>query len=190
MPSTITGPQLIQLLRAPGPFGLPSWFTAAVLACAIHLAVYALIIRKIRGFGTEKGIVLYHGLSGSLFLAAMIALLDPRSPGAISLITGSGSVISIYSLTFLGLWASSDGGFSLRLLDHLEHAAGETNPDLSGLRRLGDEKKKDRIKSLERFGLVFEKNGRFSLSRKGTLTASALRALGWLCGQRAQETVR
>ena len=87
-----------------------------------HFLSYAVWFRHWRAFGSEKTIFLYHAVSFagavSSVLAASWFLCPPG--GGWRWVTGAAGLHGIYSLSFLELWALSDGGYSLRILDQIE----------------------------------------------------------------------
>ena len=108
-----------------------------------HFLLYALVFRNLRFFYQEKNIFLYHAISFFSLSAAGAGLLV-WEPAALGRVIAAVSLHGIYSLSFLELWALSDGGYSLRILDQIDQPGAAA--DFKSLEVLGASKKKYRLK--------------------------------------------
>lgn len=154
------------------------WLLSVLAGMLIHFSAYALLLRRL--FAGERAVVLYHVLPGM----ALLMFLTAKGMGPTQVV-GAAALYGVYSLTFLGLWASSDGGYSLRILAHIDKAGrAGTKPDLSDMRKLGDHKKRDRVHSLKRLGLVRTRGGSLGLTVKGRSAAACLALLRRLTPKR------
>ncbi len=147
-------------------------FTGAYLA--LHFLLYAAFLRNARFFNQEKSIFFYHFFSFAVLfiLAAFVAAAEP---GAFLMAGAAVSLHGIYSLSFLELWALSDGGYSLRILDRVQHCG--TSADLDSLQDLGASKIKYRLESLKRLGFLAGNSGEWALTRRGRAAAAVLRLI-------------
>ena len=85
----------------------------------LHFALYATALRHGKALASETRILLYHFAPAVLWMAvlAVLALLGAVPLGLVVLL---GGIHGIYSLTFLELWALSDGGYSLAIMECLD----------------------------------------------------------------------
>ena len=98
--------------------------------------------------------------------------------GSLEALVGAASLAGIYSLSFLELWALADGGYSLRILEHVD-SQDERREDFSRMHTLGEVKKNERIQSLVKLRLIHERNGMFNLTRWGQVVGIVLRVIAW-----------
>jgi hypothetical protein len=145
-----------------------------------HLLVYALVLRHSVGFRSEKGIFLFHFVSALLVtvMAAGYALFEPTPAsfgwaGVVLIV----SLHGIYSLSFLELWSLAQGGYSLSILASINAHASGTQPDFSKLERIGKMKLEDRIRSLEKLGLIKVQGAEIVLTGRGSVAAAAMHGL-------------
>ena len=138
---------------------------------SIHFLLYALVLRNRRFFYQEKNIFLYHAIS---FLGVSVAGagLVVWEPAMLGRAIGAVSLHGIYSLSFLELWALSDGGYSLRILDQMDQRG--VAADFKSLEVLGASKKKYRLSSLERLGLLTPHPAGWMLTSRGRAVAGFL----------------
>lgn len=140
-----------------------------------HFLLYAVWLRRVQLFARENVIFLYHFLSW----VAAAAVLGGSQP---ALFVFYGSLHGIYSLSFLALWSSSDGGYSLRILNHIDRAlASGEKIRWRDLENLGTLKKEDRTGSLEKLGLVRCSGGSCRQTLFGLWVTRAIQTLCWLC---------
>ena len=129
----------------------------------LHFLLYAFFLRGLDAFYLEINILLYHLVSFLTFFAYALFLMAAQSPDfkwGIAML----SLHGIYSLSFLELWALSDGCYSLRILDRIE-ASGTS--DLGFLEALGASKKRHRLGTLKRFRLVYPRPEGWTLTPTG-----------------------
>ena len=154
------------------------WFYLYPLA---HLFFYTVLFRYLRTFSKERTIFLYHSLSGLglavlMFCPLVVSTLSQK----LTAITGVLSFHGIYSLSFLELWWLSDGGYSLRILDEMDHTASKgPASDFSNFQNLGNAKKKDRLESLRQLGLTAHREDKYSLTFSGRCFTGFLYLIQW-----------
>jgi hypothetical protein len=84
----------------------------------------------------------------------------------------------IYSISFLELWALASGSYSFIILRGINSGgAADAEKIIAELGAVGDSKKDQRVASLERLGLISRNEGKLSLTGRGRVVASFLRAL-------------
>ena len=152
-----------------------TFFLSVLFYLGAHFSVYFLALRHLRLFQREKPILLYHVVS---FLAWGVWFFAAQPVGITSAI-GLLSLHGIYSLSFLELWALSDGGFSLRILENAGDTQGCTAAQLESMRVLGGAKIRGRIQTLERWRLVTEHENKYRLTGFGRVFAAALKVIAW-----------
>lgn len=146
---------------------------------AAHFLLYALALRKLPVFRTERGIFLYHFAPAVLVsLAALACAVVEQSqfgiPGLVLVLSAHG----IYSMSFLELWSLAQGGYSLSVVASVAKAeAAGTKAEFSALEALGETKQRERLAGLERLGLVATTDGRIALTARGGRIAFLLHAL-------------
>lgn len=152
---------------------MPALLTALAWV-AVHLATYAALRRR-RAFGSEKGILGYHVLSCAGLAAALLAPgLGVGAPDRASAVVAALSLHGIYSMSFLVLWSSSEGGFSLRMLKALEGGPRTRAEILDEFVRLGDEKRSRRLSSLRQSGWVRQVGDHYRPTAAGVALAWGL----------------
>ena len=144
-------------------------FIAAYLSG--HFLLYALLLRHRRFFYGEKTIFLYHALSFLAVLGAGICLLALKQRDLCWFVAAV-SLHGIYSLSFLEIWALSDGGYSLRILDRIDRTG--LSADFASLETLGCSKKKYRLASLKRLGFIAPHPDGWALTARGRAAAAFL----------------
>lgn len=156
------------------------WLWYAALYLAGHFLVYTLALRHLRLFARESVIFLYQFLSFA-FHPVIVFWIAPRPEDLMAALVGSFALHGIYSLSFLELWALSEGSYSLRMLDRVERLGSAANQSsLSDLDQIGASKKSARLESLVRLGLIEQRDGRYFRRAAGGIMAGALRTLVWL----------
>lgn len=95
-------------------------------------------------------------------------------------VVGAMSLHGVYSFSFLELWSLTQGSFSLSILD-LFYTAGARNPGgiVLELEGIGASKKRSRIESLERLGLLRRRGQRLGLTIMGRVAATGLWIVAW-----------
>lgn len=149
---------------------------------AIHLLLYAVVLRRLPAFRRERTIFAYHALSAAgVTVLALLSLFassgGPDFEWAIAVIALHG----IYSTTFLELWSLSEGGYSLQIMEHFQRAEqrGEV-ANVEALRAIGAAKLGNRLEGLSGAGLVRREGDSISLTGRGRLVGSFFALLAWL----------
>jgi hypothetical protein len=149
----------------------------------VHLALYAMVFRRLSAFMREGVIFRYHAIPAVLLTVVAItsAVAMPTSDG-VALAIFMVALQGLYSLSFLELWALSAGSYSLRLLQRV----GTDGPsaDLSDLEQLGAGKQQARFASLRQLGLLSRE---MHLTRRGQRVASVLNGLVRMLHLRPEE---
>lgn len=149
---------------------------------ALHLALFVAVLRFWPALRTESGIFLYHAVSAAGWvLAAIVALIALPSDDRIAQCVGALSLHGIYSLSFLELWALSEGGYSLRILAAVEAEPHATAAALTDrFVALSADKKAGRLSSLIRLGLVQQTGAQFQVTARGRSVAGLLAVFAML----------
>ena len=144
-------------------------FIAATLS--LHFLIYAIFLRKNPFFYKERNIFLYQALS---FAAHVVVSSFLAAAGRVSwsFVAASAALHGIYSLSFLEMWALSDGGYSLRILDQINRQG--TFADFKSLETLGASKKQYRLDSLKRLGFLRADPEGLALTPRGRAAAAFL----------------
>jgi hypothetical protein len=163
-------------------------FTLSFTYVACHLCLYLAYLRTRDRFQAERGIFLYH--AGSFFLLTAVLLaraaLAPQNAAFAEAIAGI-ALHAIYSLSFLELWALTKTGFSLRILSDIARAGSKTPQEIIiSYQQTSHVKKHDRLRSLAALRLLREDAGRYRLTMRGRVVATALAAIAGSAG--TQET--
>ena len=170
------------------PLGQHSWAAAARQLLIIwlgfgyllvHLASYIALFRHRPAFQMERGIFLFHFVSACVLPAAAFALsFDSGFSVAFLRAVALAAAHGIYSISFLELWSLASGSYSFIILRGIGASdAADAEKIVFDLGAVGDRKKDQRIKSLERLGLISQERGNVSLTRRGRMAAVFLRAL-------------
>ena len=162
---------------------LDLWLVSFVYL-GFHILLFFGIIRNLRTLNSEKGIFLYHLISFFIFCGLLLVchlgfftsinihLLD---------IFGLASIHFIYSLSFLELWALSEGGFSLAILKSLKSgAAVYREREKEYFEHLAKNKLKNRLASLVVLKICHLDDGRLRLTLFGKTINLVCIALIWL----------
>ena len=159
-------------------------FISAIVYAAIHFIICMTAIWTCRL--RERGIFLFH-VGSFLILGVMLIgfLLLNFSEGFFTAAVASLAFHAIYSLSFLELWALSDGGFSLRILADASGPARLTLRDIVARhRKVSDEKKIRRIASLISLGLVSKDGMAYRLTSRGRFVSTCFAGIAALSGFR------
>lgn len=120
-----------------------------------HWLAYAIWLKRVPGFETERGIFFYHIASFGLVAAVALGLALLRSPGLEPAhVVAFAALHGIYSLTFLELWALTDGGFSFTMIEIYDAGRADQSKIEAALVELGQQKQRARLDALQRQGLV------------------------------------
>lgn len=157
------------------------WLAAGLVYIAVHVLVYLVCLRDRQWFSGEKAILVYHLAPFAIVTAALLPrfALSPAAqwaaPAAMLLL------LALYSFSSLEVWALSDGGYSLRILDRIDIVgrAGLTL-ELDDLVRLGESKRETRIGSLQRLRLVRRDGQVLGLTPLGRAIAAGLSFIAWV----------
>ena len=150
---------------------------------AVHLGIYVMVLRNVPAFGQERVIFLYHAVPALVLgLVVVLAVIITRDPETLAAGILAISLQGLYSLSFLELWALSDAGYSLQILEHV--ATTGTSFDATGMKDIGASKKSDRLKAALALGLVRTDGQMFALTRSGRAVASIFAAITWLVNAR------
>jgi hypothetical protein len=150
-----------------------------IVYLVLHLALYVLVFRNVPAFGQERTIFLYHAVPALvLTLVVVLAIIVTRDPTTLAAGVLALSLQGLYSLSFLELWALSDAGYSLQILEHV--ATTRTSFDASGMKDVGAGKRSDRLKAALDLGLVSTDGETFALTKSGRVVAAVFAAIVWL----------
>lgn len=87
----------------------------------------------------------------------------------------------IYSLSFLEIWALSEGGYSLRVLHEVVQRQQSTLPELEAhFSVLSSDKKEGRLDSLLKLHLLKKDGSNYSLTTSGKTVAKFIETIGHL----------
>ena len=153
----------------------------------LHFLAYVLVLRRRPTFRTEKGAFFLHVGSFVVVLVAGAVRfwLAPGSEAAAKAL-GMAAAHGIYSLSFLELWALSEGGYSLRVLEAVFRAPDIPRADIvARFAELSERKKAGRLASLSQMGLVACRGERYEATPRGRGIAAVLAGLTWLAGYKS-----
>jgi hypothetical protein len=144
---------------------------------ATHLVLYVVIVRKRQVH--EAGIFLFHAGSFLVFLTMLLGItLFSFSGGLLAGALAGVSVHAIYSLSFLELWALSDGSLSLRIMADVAGSGRSTRADIIARNHpTSDKKKQHRMETLMRLGLARKDGCDYHLTGHGRLLAAIFAAI-------------
>jgi hypothetical protein len=152
-----------------------------------HFLLYVVVFRRVRYFGTERGIFLFHLVpAATLTLSLTVWCGWPPTQDGLALIVGAAAAHGIYSLSFLESWALSEGGYSLRALTEIVRRGSVTASELERhFVELSAQKKMVRMGTLLNLQLVRAEGDRFELTFIGRLVANILALIAKLARFRA-----
>lgn len=152
-------------------------FITSFLLILLNFTFYLVCFRYLSIGKSELGIFLYQlvSLIMLIFLNAFITY-DLNLETLILSVIFSTTFHGIYSLSFLEIWSLSEGGYSLQILNIIDKYSGSL-PDSSFriLVQVGDEKKKDRIKSLAKLNLINLSGDEISLTGYGKFASYGIK---------------
>lgn len=144
---------------------------------ALHLSCYFLFIRASTRLNSEKVIVVYHLSSWSILGCVLsAAVLAGGTGGSVPVVAALG-LHGIYSMMFWEIWGSSEGGFSLRIMDQIDRGRLDRMELLEYFEKLGHEKRTSRLDDLERFRLVKGIGQRYEVGVIGFAVIGIIRLL-------------
>jgi hypothetical protein len=151
----------------------------------VHFLSYVLFFRHVSTLRTEKGILLFHLLSFLLALALAFASCRALEGGTFTAMWAVAAAHSLYSLSFLELWSLAQGSYSLRILSTVGSTpACSPESVIAALSEVGDQKKEQRLSSLQELRLVERVDGYLRLTPRGRVAAIFIRLLRWLANLR------
>lgn len=145
-----------------------------------HAALYLGWLRWTHTLGTENGIFLYHVLPFGFGLVACIGLVvlmpEHMTPAHVVLLM---ALHTIYSLSFLELWALTDGGFSFTILEIYDAKVADQDTIRLELIALGTTKQQSRLAALVGSGLIERSGDGYRLTPAGRWSS---RLFALICG--------
>src|SRR5688572_25708209 len=155
-------------------------------AAFLHAAVYVAVLRRRVTFATSSGVLRYHVLfSGSVTVLLLAWLAATSPPDAAAIAVAAVSLLGIYSMSFLELWALADGGYSLAILRYLVANPGANEEDcVACFSRLGVAKQQQRLASIVTLGFARRTGDRLAVSSLGRWVAIGSKALLQICNIR------
>ncbi|MDX2097258.1 MAG: hypothetical protein SFW36_05735 [Leptolyngbyaceae cyanobacterium bins.59] len=157
------------------------WWMGGLLYIGTHFLIYALVLRHWKPFSHEKGIFLYHVVSELLLMGAIggFVLLAPAFRNWADIVAIV-SLHSIYSLSFLELWALCDSGYSLSILSRIK-AGRPIDPesDLLEWQTIVSSKKQNRVQGLQGLKLVRLQGNQVYITNRGRFAVFLLKLLSW-----------
>ena len=147
----------------------------------VHFLAYAFLLRFTQAFGRERNIFAYHMSSfltlgcGSIIAGLLIGLAQAGD----AIITVL-SLHGIYSMSFLSLWASAEGGFSLNIMKEVGKKPFARSELIDLFVKIGDHKRRDRLGNLGRMGFIRKNGTHFEIAPKGRKIAHILRILHFI----------
>jgi hypothetical protein len=151
----------------------------------VHFLSYVVYLRRLSALRTEKGIFLFHLLSYLLVVAIALASAYALESGNLAAASAIAAAHGLYSLSFLELWSLAQGSYSLRILDVIGATPTCTAESVvAALSEVGDQKKEQRLSSLQELGLAKPVDGYLRLTPGGHAAASFIRLLRWLANLR------
>jgi hypothetical protein len=155
------------------------WLLSALGYMVAHFAVYTLALRHLRLFSRESVILGYQAVSFWVHPVVLYAM-GVRAEEWVPALTASWALHGIYSLSFLELWSLSEGSYSIQMLDRVDRSGGMIEgADFSDLEAIGSSKKRVRLESLERLGLIGRVGDCYEARARGRILGWFLRVLVW-----------
>ena len=151
-----------------------------------HGAVYVAVLRHLPAFATSIAVFLYHLVfSGSMAMLVVAWLILTNALDAGATAVACVSLLGIYSISFLELWALADGGYSLAILRYLEaHPGADEQECIAHFARLGMAKQQQRLASVVTLRFVRRAGDRLEVSGFGQWVAAAADAVLRTCNIR------
>jgi hypothetical protein len=154
------------------------WWIVLCTYLAVHFLLYIAILRHSGAFRSEHRVLLYHVASAVIVTTGALVAYALGIGLDFAQLCGIISAHGIYSLSFLEIWALSEGGFSLRILTEIADRDHVTAAELE--RRflsLSARKKDERLASLVRLGLLDKIGDRLHTTRRGIFAARVIATL-------------
>jgi hypothetical protein len=142
---------------------------------------YGLVLRRMRVFGSERGIFLFQSCSFSMLvcITALISIHSlPLSTSGLFILSAV-SLHGIYSLSFLEVWSLSEGSYSISILRHIISTNGKVGfEDLEHLGAIAIRKDENRHSGLCSLGLIRKTGpGHFVTTNSGYVLACIFRLI-------------
>lgn len=132
---------------------------------------------------SERHIFVFHVGTFGVY-SVTVAILWPTLQASPVTLLGLISAHAVYSLTFLWLWSGTQGSYSLSILELLLRSPTARDKLIVTLSHIGEEKKRARLSSLNRLGLITHDKGYYRISPIGRITAKVLISLRWLANSK------
>jgi hypothetical protein len=144
-----------------------------------HWVAYALVFRRLPAIQSEKGVFLFHFFSACFLPLAVFGFNFGLGLSFATLCAATAlAAHGIYSLSFLELWALSDGSFSYMVLSAIERdPAADERRIVAELSAIADRKKGQRLRTLAGFQLIRLEDDKVALTPRGVHVARAIRAI-------------
>lgn len=144
------------------------------------LALNATIFYSFRAqLQSERRIFTFQVCAFAIY-SATVLLLWLRTDASAPALLGLVSAHAIYSLTFLWLWSGTQGSYSVAILKSLLQSPAPRSKLIEDLRHIGERKKRGRLGSLNRLGLIALEKEYYRVTLLGKIAANALLSLRWL----------
>lgn len=145
-----------------------------------HLLLYLSGLKRSHRLRAESSILLYH-VASFVLVGGSGLLAWWRAGGgtgeSLAEFVAAISLHGIYSMSFLALWSSAQGGYSFHMMKALHAGPWVRGDFVEEFVRTGDDKRGNRLESLAGAGLIAEDQGRYHVTPRGRWLAWLLRAL-------------
>ena len=152
----------------------------------VHAVLHAVWLRRTSYGQSERGVFLY--FFGSFFFVTITVLslsLALDWPNPFSTTIAVAAAHGIYALSALEVFALSDGGYSLRILNFVACSGDEPrNKIVDTFANLSDQKKTGRLEFVVKLGFANECHQVFHLNHRGRLLADTFIAIRRIVGYR------
>jgi hypothetical protein len=157
-----------------------TWSAAWLVA---HLLLYLGGLKRSHRLRTEPSILFYH-VASFVLVGGSGLLAWWRAGGgtgeSLAEFVAAISLHGIYSMSFLALWSSAQGGYSFHMMKALHAGSRERTDFVEQFVRTGDDKRENRLASLAGAGLLVEHQGHYHVTPRGRWLAWLLRTLYFL----------
>lgn len=149
---------------------------ASLALITTHAVLYLAWLRRRVWFGQERGILLFHVLS-FVALAVGLTAFVILEQGAWLTASGALCLHGIYSLSFLELWALSEGGFSLAILRAIANRRMSPADITKAFTTVADRKREGRLQGLIGLRMAAQDEETFRATALGRSGALVLRLI-------------
>ena len=156
------------------------WMPGAIGYLLVHGLLFFAVLRTVPAFTSERGVFLYHFVSGVLFTVAALGCLVAGPAFGITPAFAVGTIMlhGVYSLSFLEVWSLTEGGYSLQIMRSIGASQDHGQPiSHTELEQIGRGKQSSRTGSLEAFGWITRTEGTLRLTPRGRIVAALLYGL-------------